>query len=378
MKLLPSINDFSLNFSLERPESSKNIFVKDNGLIINLIPNYRWLIKKGWLDFRGLFLLDFLQSRGKLTSTQSEFLKTSINEFTITRSEDEINQFVAEVIAIEHKDLFFFDQNEQIYIQPCKENIQPLINHYFGIYKSFASKCLELKEVFQSGKKVLEIGYESGGFSILALEKFGLDVYGIDNGYSGIKNVSSYPLEIAKLSNSNANFIVGDISKKTEFDNNQFDLVSSEAVLEHIMDLIDAFHEMHRILKPGGLMFHSYDPYFHPGGGHALGILDRPWMHLELDRKEYERFMKEKRPFEAERAINWYEYGLNKSFPQSAMMQAIIDAGFELIFWESNKINYSLVKDIKKETINSALKNYKNLTIDDFIAQKHTFVARKI
>jgi SAM-dependent methyltransferase len=144
------------------------------------------------------------------------------------------------------------------------------------------------------------------------------------------------------------------------------------------MDLIDAFHEMHRILKPGGLMFHSYDPYFHPGGGHALGILDRPWMHLELDRKEYERFMKEKRPFEAERAINWYEYGLNKSFPQSAMMQAIIDAGFELIFWESNKINYSLVKDIKKETINSAWKNYKNLTIDDFIAQKHTFVARKI
>ena len=29
-------------------------------------------------------------------------------------------------------------------------------------------------------------------------------------------------------------------------------------------------------------MIHSYDPYFHPSGGHAIGILDSPWGHLRL------------------------------------------------------------------------------------------------
>ena len=40
-----------------------------------------------------------------------------------------------------------------------------------------------------------------------------------------------------------------------------------------------ALKEMNRLIIPGGLMIHSYDPYFHPSGGHAIGILDSPWGH---------------------------------------------------------------------------------------------------
>ena len=79
---------------------------------------------------------------------------------------------------------------------------------------------------------------------------------------------------------SSAKFAVGDITKHTEFPDKTFSFVNSVAVLEHIFDLPSAFTEMSRILKDDGLMIHSYDPYFHPAGGHALGILDNPWNHF--------------------------------------------------------------------------------------------------
>lgn len=378
LKTFPSVNDLSINFISTEFSNNQNSFIKDDGTIINLIPNYRWSLKKGWLDFRGLFLLNFLKNKSLLNDSEIAFLDNSVNEFTITKSEDEINKFVTPLIFNKYKDLFFIDENSNIFIKPNTEALLPKVRHYENVYQSFVSKSDALKKSFKPGNKILEVGFESGGFSMLALESFGLDVYGIDNGYSGIKEVSSYPKEVSAIFHSKANFVIGDITKRTEFSDNFFDVVSSEAVLEHIFGLEDAFSEMYRILKPGGLIFHSYDPYFHPGGGHALGILDRPWMHLELNAKEYERFLIEKRPFEANKAMHWFKFGINRSYSQSQMTLAILNSGFEILFWESNKINSSLSNKINKHTFKNAILNYKNISIDDLLSQKHSFIARKL
>jgi len=377
LKVLPKLNDTSISFISNNKRLADKFFIKDDGSQINLIPNYRWSVKQGWRDFKGLFALSFLNTKGLLNAHQRSFFVESVNEFTITKSEAEIDSFLLSVLDGLDKNPFYKDDNGDLFIQPSHDFLDPKIHHYVNLYKRFANKNSELQIAFKNGNKVLEIGFESGGYSIFALEKLGLKVFGIDNGYSGIKDVSSLPLKNAKILESNAKFINGDITKKTEFDNNFFDLISSEAVLEHILDLPNAFLEMHRILKPGGLLFHSYDPYFHPGGGHALGILDRPWMHLELNESEYERFLIEKRPFEAKRAFHWYKHGLNKSYTQGEMINCLLNAGFKIIFWESNRINFPAFETIDRDTLRNSYKNYPNISIDDLITSKHSFIAIK-
>ena len=73
---------------------------------------------------------------------------------------------------------------------------------------------------------------------------------------------------LQKQINSEANFHFGDVTKNTEFNNGNFSLINSVAVLEHLNDMNGALKEMNELLIPGGLMIHSYDPYFHPSGGH--------------------------------------------------------------------------------------------------------------
>ena len=86
-------------------------------------------------------------------------------------------------------------------------------------------------------------------------------------------------------------------------------------------------------------MIHSYDPYFHPSGGHAIGILDSPWGHLRVNEQEYDRYLKEFRPYEYQDSMDWYLNGIHRSFPVSDMIRAIHQNNFELIYWQSNNIS---------------------------------------
>ena len=60
---------------------------------------------------------------------------------------------------------------------------------------------------------------------------------------------------------------------------------------------------MYRLLNPGGLMMHHLNPIWSENGGHALGTLDSPWLHVVLKEKEFERYLKEIHPFESDIAI---------------------------------------------------------------------------
>ena len=51
---------------------------------------------------------------------------------------------------------------------------------------------------------------------------FWYEAYGIDNGYSGLKDISFLPKHIGKNIGSSAKFAVGDITKHTEFPDKTF------------------------------------------------------------------------------------------------------------------------------------------------------------
>ncbi len=61
-----------------------------------------------------------------------------------------------------------------------------------------------------------------------------------------------------------------------------FDIVLSNAVLEHVMDMERLVQELHRITRPGGLSYHLWHNYYSLSGGHVHPDLYTrlPWGHL--------------------------------------------------------------------------------------------------
>jgi SAM-dependent methyltransferase len=64
--------------------------------------------------------------------------------------------------------------------------------------------------------------------------------------------------------------VVGDITKRTDFDSDQFDAVITMSVLEHVSNLGTAFDEMARVVRPGGEMLHMFGPVWSSPYGHHL------------------------------------------------------------------------------------------------------------
>jgi SAM-dependent methyltransferase len=76
---------------------------------------------------------------------------------------------------------------------------------------------------------------------------------------------------------------IGDICKKTSFDENQFDSVLTLSVLEHLDNLSGAVNEMSRICVPGGEMLHMFGPAWSCAYGHHIyAKADDPLLNFSL------------------------------------------------------------------------------------------------
>jgi hypothetical protein len=109
-----------------------------------------------------------------------------------------------------------------------------------------------------------------------------------------------------------------------------------------------------------------------------LGVLDMPWGHLQVNPDEYERYIKEFRPFEIDQAMNWYKNGVHKKYPKRLMMKLVLDSGFKILFWNTRKINKHQRSRIGNSLMRNVFKNYPEISFDDLLACEHTFIAQKI
>ncbi len=118
---------------------------------------------------------------------------------------------------------------------------------------------VNLIEAFKP-KRVLEVGHGAGSylFDIFSdkIEFWGLDDTIEDNA------VTADSLAETKKTYPNVRFVTGLLGQNNpELPDNYFDLVCSVSVLEHIPhEHLDAvFKDTYRILRPGGIVSHSYD-----------------------------------------------------------------------------------------------------------------------
>lgn len=96
------------------------------------------------------------------------------------------------------------------------------------------------------------------------------------NYYNRISGISQLTFDHSGLRLTSYN------GEKLPFEDNKFDVILSNAVLEHVLNLDVFFRELRRVTKPGGLSYHLYHNYYSFSGGHYAKDLSvkNPWGHL--------------------------------------------------------------------------------------------------
>lgn len=80
-------------------------------------------------------------------------------------------------------------------------------------------------------------------------------------------------------------------ARRMSFADGSFDLLLSRSAMEHIMPIETALEEMIRVVRPGGLIHHSVDPFYWLRGCHKRGVTDIPWAHARLSDADFHRFV---------------------------------------------------------------------------------------
>jgi len=354
-------------------------FETERGFRLPVLKSYRYGLKAAWENFSALSVLSALDKLGLLDTAG----KTALAKFKGSRALsvplDEAIEF-AQPYADRHPDLFINRKVGRLGKRVLKPKADKVAKSIETIAAAHRRKLQRLRSQGfhpSSRPRVLEIGYISGGESVVAFERLGFEAHGIDYFYAGqFEEIQRWEL-ILDLTGTKVGFHLGDITKKTEFPDDYFDLVYSAQTLEHIADLPAAFAEMNRILAPGGAMLHVYEPYFHPLGGHSFGTLDFPYGHVRLSTDDVDRYLTQFRPHEAVETIPWIRSSLNRSHTQQRVQSAITAAGFSLAWWQSEPVSKEWQAWLSRDTVADAFRECPGTTLADLRDRSISFSATK-
>ena len=80
---------------------------------------------------------------------------------------------------------------------------------------------------------------------------------------------------------------------RLEFPDASFDWLLSRSAMEHIRPIEPALGEIARVVRPGGIIYLSIDPFYWLRGCHKRGVVNIPFAHARLTLAEFRRFVAE-------------------------------------------------------------------------------------
>ena len=233
------------------------------------------------------------------------------------------------------------------------------------------------------GKKVLEIGSSSNG-------DFISDVF---NSHSlaeaiGINILQTETLKIA----TNFSLENGDI-RKTRFKDDEFDILISSSVFEHIQNMDIALKEMNRILKPGGFVYSHFGPIWSGSYGHHLWLVEEsivhtyhntilpPHCHLLMTEQEVARWLEQNGHSitQAKSIANYVFHSKGQNHLMFSDYERLMSNFFEIIFlkgYDYPKLQQIYSSSITTEHLLELNKKYP-LDKDNFLYDGITVLLRK-
>lgn len=361
-------------------EAPETFFKTSDGREIPVYKDHRYGLKKCWSVFGPMAALAELNRKNLLAKEDQDFFKEAKGHRTIGFSFDEIRARIQPYLE-RYEDLFISTKIPDIgkrLMKPSPDEVESVIRRKTKEHEYLVEKISSLVEAPpKAGEKALEVGYTSGGQSVIALERAGFQAIGIDNFYHDSIEAMKRHEYIADIVKTKTEFLVGDVTKETEVEEGSCAFIYTLSVIEHIMDLPAAFAEMYRMLRPGGVMFHRYDPYFHILGAHSHSTLDAPWAHMRMSMEDTCRYIKELRPHEAEYSVPWVENALNRNHTQTHIQQLLVEQGFNIRLWEADSVKPDYLDKLTPETLNECLQANPNVGLIDLTTSAVSFVAEK-
>ena len=136
-------------------------------------------------------------------------------------------------------------------------SVQQGYNQWAATYDTVENKTRDLDQTATQTilkdiafSDVLELGCGTGKNTIWLAEK-AKQLIAVDFSAEMIAQAK------AKVASGNVRFMQADITQPWPFDNNTFDLITCNLILEHIAHLEPVFSEANRVLKPGGKFYIS-------------------------------------------------------------------------------------------------------------------------
>ncbi|MEZ4929168.1 MAG: class I SAM-dependent methyltransferase [Chitinophagales bacterium] len=163
-----------------------------------------------------------------------------------------------------------------------RNNRELYFNEQFLTTERYVIPYISAYKKIDKTLKILEIGCGEGG-NLKYFIDFGCEVVGVDLNEMQLNRATDYTKKFCKP-NDKVRFICKDIYDTNHEDFGQFDIIMMRDVIEHIPNQEKFVAFLHKFVKPDGVIFFGFPPWYMPFGGHQQGcksfLKKVPYFHI--------------------------------------------------------------------------------------------------